>query len=82
MLLHGNLSSQVVLRTAFCRLHTLRAHFHIISFAKNGWRMSIISTRFNDFECMLWKVGLDSKINHISEQKKIIAICNLNNFFT
>ena len=33
-------------------LSMLRAHFYVISFTKNELRMSIISTTFNDFECI------------------------------
>ena len=39
----------------------LRAHFYVISFTKNDLNMSIISTMFNNFECMLYKADQDIK---------------------
>ena len=37
----------------------LGAHLYVVSFATNDLNMSIISTMFNDFECMLWKADQD-----------------------
>ena len=39
----------------------LGAHLYVVSFATNDLNMSIISTMFNDFECMLWKADQDIK---------------------